>query len=91
MIKKKEKIVEERIKKTIDKVFDKIIEASYPEMTGMSFKSLLYKELKSLLSNIIREIVGEDEKVKDWFGDYIGYNRAKQEIRRKARKLGLEV
>lgn len=57
------------------------------------------KKLKSLLSDIIREIVGKDwesEVEEDVIPNYsktfyAGYNQAKQEIREKARKLGLNV
>jgi len=60
------------------------------------------RAIKTLISDIISEIVGRDEKngvavidgekvdvvCKEWTG---GYNQAKQEIRQRAKELGLEI
>ena len=103
MRKKKEKTIEGRI--------EEILTPKRPwGKKGLEVYDLVRvkTQLKVLLSDIIREIVGEDADVgfnqkqlkKYGYSEDLqvrielrdtGYNQAKQEIREKARKLGLEV
>ena len=98
MIKKNQKTIEERIEEILRLNFDEVAR-DYPGWDENCIEKRV-KAIKSLLSNIIREIVGKDEEspkevekldmsvmkiiIKE-------RNKVRQEIREKAQKLGLEV
>ena len=46
-------------------------------------RHLFVENMEEAIRSWALDIVGEDDDVKDWFSDYIGYNRAKSEIRKK--------
>jgi len=110
MTKKNQKIIEKRIEEILEDCLEWYEIPGQPGVGDNDFNfELATKKLKSFISDILREIVGEDTGAYRFYDtDKIGlrwdskevvegelkaegYNRAKQEIRQRARKLGLEV
>jgi len=107
MTKKSQKTIE----KEIEEIIRQIISIGYNEGTPPDENwyekemDMRTNQLKSLISDIIREIVGENlpfkvlkgkegeelEDAKDWNKKAFYFNQAKQEIREKARKLGIKI
>jgi len=52
---------------------------------------ILSKNLKQLIKQVIESVPVEEDKTKDWFSDYVGYNRHVQEIKQWKKKVLREL
>ena len=107
MTKNQKKTIEERVAKTAGGTIGEVIEEEIgwlvaPTRYHRDVMVEVRERILSLISDIVREIVGEDEKDSAtvvsgkrvdviWRELTVGYNKAKQEIRQRARELGIKI